>query len=483
MTLLAHKTKIVCTIGPASQSVEVMRQMLQAGMNVARLNFSHGDFAVHGEVIANLRAASQATGQRVCIMADLPGPKMRIGKLAEEPIQLVAGQEFVLTTQQEPGNTARVSVSFLELPQKVKPGDTLYLNDGFIQLEVLSVKSSEVVTRVVVGGELRSKKGLNLPGIKLGISAFTQRDRECLAFVLQQGVEAVSQSFVESAEDIAMVREAAKQLGRSPMIIAKIERAQALVNLNSILEAADGIMIARGDLGVEIPIEEMAVVQKKIMRAANLIGKPVITATHMLESMIESSRPTRAEATDVANAILDGTDCVMLSGESAVGKHPIAAVEMLGKIAAAIEPHRLPSCLSEHVSSNAEAGRASIGDVLAASVQGALEQICAPAVIIPSRSGATARRLARYRLPVWITAVSSDEQLCQQLQFYYGVYPICLAQDPDDWRAFAQEFLRKHNLKGEVVIVTQGPSAKRPQANYAMEVVDLRLNQGSRTAL
>jgi pyruvate kinase len=314
--------------------------MLEAGMNVARLNLSHGDPETHRSLIEAIRNAARKVGRRVAIMADLPGPKIRIGSFSEEPIELRAGGSFTLTTDEVMGSREKVSVSFARLPQVVKPGDTLFLNDGFVQLKVLEVQGSEVRCRVQVGGELRSRKGLNLPGIDLGISAFTEHDRRWLQFALEQGVGAVSQSFVASAEDIEAVRRAAAALGGHPFIIAKIERAAALDYIDEILQAADGIMIARGDLGVETPIEQIAVVQKRLMRKANLLGKPLITATQMLESMVNHRRPTRAEATDVANAILDGTDAVMLSAESAMGKHPVEATAMLAAIAAATEPHR-----------------------------------------------------------------------------------------------------------------------------------------------
>ncbi|UCF42131.1 MAG: pyruvate kinase, partial [Gemmatimonadota bacterium] len=260
MALPANKTKIVCTIGPASESPEIMEHMIRAGMNIARLNFSHGDFPSHKKVIENLRASSRAIGQRVAIMADLPGPKMRIGQLAQEPIELRSGDSFTLTTEDIVGDSRRVSVSFARLAEAVKPGDTLFLNDGFIQLKAEKVEGNDVECKVAVGGELRSRKGLNLPGIDLGISAFTDRDHQCLEFAMEQRVDAVSQSFVESAKDIAAVRDAAGALGYNPFIIAKIERAGALKHMDGILEAVDGIMIARGDLGVEIPIEEIAVV-------------------------------------------------------------------------------------------------------------------------------------------------------------------------------------------------------------------------------
>nr|MCU0560189.1 pyruvate kinase [Desulfobacterales bacterium] len=258
MPYARNKTKIVATIGPASDSPEVLRKLIVAGMNVARLNFSHGDFSGHSGTIKRLRDAAFAVGKPVAIMADLPGPKMRIGKLAEEPIQLIAGETFTLTTEQIPGTRQRVSVSFSELPAAVQPGDLLFLNDGYIELEVLQVSAADVVCRVEVGGELRSRKGLNLPGIELGISAFTDHDRKCLEFCGRHGVDAVSQSFVDRPSDIAEVRSAAAAMGYQPFIIAKIERSNALDRMAEIIDAADGIMVARGDLGVEIPIEEMA---------------------------------------------------------------------------------------------------------------------------------------------------------------------------------------------------------------------------------
>ena len=340
--LPVHKTKIVATIGPASESPEMLVRLIRAGMDVARLNFSHGTPSEHAQAIRRIRDAARETGRRVAIMADLPGPKLRLGKIDPEPIQLLPGAHFTLTSEDIVGNAQRASTTFQQLPRVVKPGDRIFLNDGLVQLVVDRVAGNDVECTVVVGGELRSRKGLNLPGVDLGISAFTENDRACLEFALEHGVDAVSQSFVERAADIHAVRTAAAKMGRQPFIIAKIERADALAHFDEILAATDGIMIARGDLGVEVPIEEIAYIQKQLIAKTNLAGQPVITATQMLESMVSSRLPTRAEATDVANAILDGTDCVMLSGESAVGKFPEEAVTMLAKIAAFTETHRPP---------------------------------------------------------------------------------------------------------------------------------------------
>jgi pyruvate kinase len=474
MQLPASKTKIVCTIGPASESVTVLEKMIRAGMNVARLNFSHGDFDSHKKVIDNIRAAAGAVGKRVAIMADLPGPKMRIGQLAEEPIELVPGDPFSLTTEEIVGDNKRVSMSFPRLPQVVKKGDILFLNDGLIQLEVATVEGNAVHCQVLVGGELRSRKGLNIPDIDLGISAFTDRDHECLKFAMEQGVDAVSQSFVESAADIEAVRNAAKALGHDPFIIAKLERTRAREQLDAIFEAADGIMVARGDLGVEMPIERIAVAQKELIRRANLLGKPVITATQMLESMVRNRRPTRAESTDVANAILDGTDCVMLSEESAMGKYPVDAVAMLVKIAAEIEPYR-PGLRARSILKEYDHKRdISTRDLLTMSVETMVESVEPALVLVPSLTGGTARSITRFRLPVWIAAVSSDKRICQQLTFSYGIYPVFESDPPEIWNDFVRDWLRSHGVDGDFVVLSTGPSPKYPDANNRIEIIDLK---------
>ena len=473
MPFPAHKTKIICTIGPASDSPAVLEGMIHAGMNVARLNFSHGDFESHANTIQKIRAASETTKKRVAIMADLPGPKMRIGELEAEPIELELDDPFTLTTDDIIGNQTRVSVSFPRLPKSVKPADKLFINDGLVEIEVIKVEGNDVYCKVLVGGRLRSRKGLNLPGIDLGISAFTDRDQDCLKFALQNGVDAISQSFVETGEDIKAVRKAAKDLGHDPFIIAKIERIGARNHIDEILDAADGIMIARGDLGVEIPIEKMAIAQKLLMHKANLAGKPVITATQMLESMAHSRRPTRAEATDVANAILDGTDCVMLSGESAMGEYPVDATAMLAKIAAATEPHRTIKPIKGKLVSRRENDDVHLEDLIALSVEATLERITPPTVIVPTRSGATARGITRFRVPVWITAVSRYEKTCQDLMFSYGVLPICEPEHPDDWTQWARHWLQTIGEVGNLVVLTEGPSKKHPYRNNRMEILDL----------
>lgn len=473
MRLPAQKTKIVCTIGPASASPSVMKQMIESGMNVARLNFSHGDFAAHKKDIENLRAAAATTGRRIAIMADLSGPKMRIGKIDPEPVELKPGDPFTLTTEDIVGDANRVSVSFDRLPQAVKKGNTLFLNDGYIQLEVNGVKGRDVLCTVRVGGELRSRKGLNLPGIDLGITAFTKRDHECLRFALENGVDAVSQSFVENAADIEAVRKAAADLGHRPFIIAKIERSGALNQIDAILDASDGIMIARGDLGVEVPIEDIAVVQKRLMHLANMRAKPVITATQMLESMTDNRRPTRAEATDVANAILDGTDCVMLSGESAMGKYPVDAVAMLAKIAASVEVRRPAIAVKELYKGVDLIGMIRTEHLVPIGVEACLEYVTPAAVFVPTHSGATARSIARFRFPAWTIALSSQQATCQNLQFSAGVYPVHEPEHPERWTDYIRQWVRDHEVAGKLAILTEGPSSKHPETNHKMEIIEL----------
>ena len=392
------KTKIVATIGPATQSRAMLEQLIANGMNVARINFSHGDLEDHRLVIDNVRAAAAALGQRVAIMGDLPGPKMRIGKLAVEPITLERDQSFTIEAGDFVGDASRVSMQFEGLPQAVKSGDSIYINDGYIQLEVQAVDGAKVRCRVVVGGELRSRKGVNFPGIDLGISAFTEQDRQFLEFAAEHKLDAVSQSFVQCGEDIEAVRRAAAEMGYCPFIIAKIERSRAVDNLDDILDHTDGIMVARGDLGVEIPFERVAVVQKEIIRRASLRSRPIITATQMLESMITNRRPTRAEVTDVANAIIDGTDCVMLSAETSIGQFPVDAVVVMASIARYTEQHASSTPLTPLLEELRAANKLPHDDEIALSVFRAAEALQPDILLGVTTSGASVRRLARFDL-------------------------------------------------------------------------------------
>lgn len=471
MTLPEHHTKLVATLGPASRDPAVLARLLRAGLNIARINLAHGDVGEHAKVIRNVRQVAERLERRVAILADLPGPKLRLGKLSSEPIVLEEGQNFVLTTEPITGDHSQVAVNFPELPTAVHPHESIFLNDGFVELEVCSIQGSRVHCKVRAGGELRSHKGVNIPHLHADMAAFTPRDRELLEFACGQGVDAVSISFVQSATDVQRVREEAAKLGASPYLIAKIECASALPRIDSILEQADGIMVARGDLGVETPIEGVALVQKRLIRKANLIGKPVITATQMLESMTSYRRPTRAEASDVTNAVLDGTDAVMLSEESAIGRYPVEAVEMLGKIAVQAEKSRqdfsrLPlqrSLLSE----------TRVEEIIASSVVTAVERLGVSCVVTPTESGATARRISRFHLPAWIVALSPHEATCQKLLFSYGVYSVNTGSDPRDWPTIARETLKREKLWDGPVVLTQGPSRENPGATNRMEIMEV----------
>lgn len=477
-TLPLKKTKIVATIGPVSSSQEMLEQMMLAGMNIVRINFAHGDLASHREVIAHVREAAAVTGKRVSIFGDLPGPKMRIGVLKHDPIYLQAGHRFILQTNVIEGDEERVFVSFSKLPQVVKPGDNIFLNDGYIALRVEAVQSDEVITKVMVGGELRSHKGINLPDIDLGISVFTEEDRAFLTFAAEQRLDGVSQSFVEHAGDIKAVRKAAKSLAYDPIIIAKIERSRALENLKSILETADAIMVARGDLGVEIPVAQVDIVQKEIIKQANLLAKPVITATQMLESMISNPRPTRAEVADVTNAILDGSDAVMLSGETAIGAYPLETVQMMTRIAQNAEAHMVQNgfiaraTIREHLNKHSQDDRFSLAIDL-------LTDTMAPKlIIVPSQTGATARRMARFRVPQWIIAGSHVEKTCQRLQFSWGVYPILVSQK-QNWndeavrQKSARQWCQDFGVTRGLVILIEGAGTLKAEDTRRIDIVDL----------
>jgi len=473
MNLPLKKTKIVGTIGPACRSRDILEQMIRNGMNVARLNFAHGDFESHRQLIENIRAAAGSAGERVAILADLPGPKIRIGRLAAESIELERDQPFTLAPGDLEGDVHQASITFSGLSKAVRPGNTIFLNDGLVQLKVERIEEESVRCRVMVGGQLRSHKGVNFPGIDLGISAFTDRDRECLHFALSQAVDAIGESFVQGPEDVRALRLAAAEMGHDPFVIAKIERSGALQNIDAILQEVDGIMVARGDLGVEVPIEEIAVVQKGLIHKANLAGKPVITATQMLESMVYNRRPTRAEVADVSNAILDGTDCVMLSEESASGAYPVEAVAVMARIARVAEAHLNARPVREALTAAEAEGELSVEDLISLSVHATVTRLTPNAVITPTESGATARRIARFRLPVWIAGISANESTCQRLQFTYGVYPVYQPAYPENLEAYARQALARLGFTKGLVILTQGPSAGRRGGTNRMEIIDL----------
>ncbi|OQY37179.1 MAG: pyruvate kinase [Anaerolineaceae bacterium 4572_5.2] len=472
------KTKIVCTIGPASQSQ--VEQMMLNGMNIARINFAHGNFEAHRQTIAKVRAAAAATNRLIAIFGDLPGPKMRIGKLEEEPLFLERGQSFILQTQTITGNQYRASMDFEGLPKAVKPGDSIFMNDGYIQLMVERVEGQKVHCTVKTGGELRSHKGVNFPGIDLGLSAFTPQDRKLLAFAAEEEIDGVSQSFVQNAADIIAVREAAAELDYDPFIIAKIERSGALQHIEEILDAADGLMVARGDLGVEIPIEDIPAAQKQLIRQANLAAKPVITATQMLESMTRNRRPTRAEVTDVANAILDGSDAIMLSGETAIGDYPAETVAVMARIAQRTEE----TCTAEFGISDLlklqqDRGDISREDLVSSNIFLMAKTLNPALIFIPSLGGATARRVTRFRLSQWIVAPSRKKSACQQLQFSYGVYPVHIASKKvfaklSERRKVARKWLKENGEIGDLVLLIEGAGTLKAEDTRRIDIIDLK---------
>ena len=472
------KTKIVCTIGPASDSQETLQELIESGMNIARINFAHGDLDSHRQTIANVRAAAEAVDRRVAIFGDLPGPKMRIGVIADEPVMLQRDQPFILQTKECMGSSERAYLDFALLPHVVKEGDSIYMNDGYIELVVKRVEDQEVHCIVKAGGELRSHKGVNFPGIDLGISAFTAQDHELLRFAAEQQIDGVSQSFVLSAEDITAVREAAAALNYQPMIIAKIERLGALTNIEAILAACDAIMVARGDLGVEIPIEDIPAVQKHLIRRANLCARPVITATQMLESMTTNRRPTRAEVTDVANAILDGTDCVMLSGETAVGAYPVETVAIMARIAEQTEGTLGRTPIAKLLQEQRNTGDIRRHDLMSLIVYQTAETIEPVIIFLPSRSGGTARRMTRFRLEQWIIAPSDVEATCQELQFSYGIHPIFVQEkdvlkEPYLRRRYTSDWLKQQDIHDGLVLLVEGAGTLRAEDTKRLDIIAL----------
>ena len=415
------KTKIICTIGPASSLPETIAELVQSGMNVARLNFSHGTHDEHGERIQVIRRVSAELGKPVAIMQDLAGQKIRVGMVDPDPLTLRAGDEFTLTTRAVTGGPGAVTVEFPGFPRMVKPGDAILLSDGSIELRVTATTETDVTTLVDAGGELSSRKGVNVPLHSLDVPAFTDKDHEDLEFGIRHGVDIVAQSFVRNAADVRQVREFLAGRGSAVPIVAKIENNRAVENIDGILEAVDGIMVARGDLGVETPLEKVPIVQKSIIAKSNAAGKPVITATHMLKSMVTETRPTRAEAADVANAVLDGTDAVMLSEETAVGRYPAHAVEILGRIAREAESCALFGGVVQRLR-----GYPPLSDreAFGLSVCNLSDNIKASGIVTHTKSGYTARLIARHRPKQAVIAITPSEATYRQLAAAWGVEPV-----------------------------------------------------------
>ncbi len=430
MRLPAHKTKIVCTIGPASRSEAVLERLMRVGMNVARLNFAHGTLDGHRDDIRRIRAVAEKLQRHCMIMADLPGPKIRIGRLLEEPLLLETEDEVVLTVKDLAGTANRIPVEYKQLPESVTPGNLIFLNDGFIQLQVEKVSGEEVFCRTVIGGPLLSHKGLSIPGVRIVADAVSERDLEFVAFALQEEVDAFGVSFAETGEDILKVKRFAQEKGQSAYVVAKIERAEAIENLDGILSAADAIMIARGDLGVQIPLEDVPAVQKKLTHKANLLGRPVITATQMLVSMTENIRPTRAEVSDVANAILDGTDAVMLSEETAIGRYPVETVEMISKIAISAEREkkavRALADLPAYFRTGSGSGDTTVEDIVSLNAVESANALNVRYILTHAQSKGAPCLISRFRPDCWILSHGGDEKTNNLLALSYGVHPVHL---------------------------------------------------------
>ena len=449
-----RRTKIVCTIGPASDSEEMIGKLITAGMNVARLNFSHGTADYHRTVINRLKKVRKALRKPVAILMDLQGPKIRVGKLKGGSVVLRPGQRYVLTAAALVGDEKRVSVSLKSLPHEVAVGHPILLADGNIELRVERVSPPEVHCKVVVGGTLSSNKGMNLPASDLEVESLTPKDRKDLDVGIDAGVDAVALSFVRTAADIEAIKAILKKKRRHPPVIAKIEKQAAVANIDRILAIADGVMVARGDLGVEIDLERVPLVQKTIIQKCNAVGKPVITATQMLVRMVENPRPTRAEAADVANAVLDGTDAVMLSEETAMGNYPVEAVQMMDRIVRAAETS-LDHRKFEHLE---EMGNTR--DSITRSSYYIAKEIGVRAIVTPTWSGSTANLVARFRPKQPILATTPNETTLDFLSFSWGVVPLFIPPSTtiDEMIRFSIEAARRagHVESGDLVVITGG---------------------------
>jgi pyruvate kinase len=416
-----RRAKIVCTIGPASNSEEMIRELMLAGMDVARLNFSHGEHQEHAAVIQRLRKVAAELGRTICILQDLQGPKIRTGRLKDRvPVALQTGKVITITSDDVMGTADQITTTYRELGSDVKPGERILLSDGRIELVVTEIVGGNVVCRVLNGGMLGERQGINLPGTNVSIPSLTEKDEADLAFGLQQAVDVIAISFVRSAQDVMRAREAIAAHGRNVSLIAKLEKPQAVDNLDAILEITDGVMVARGDLGVEVAPEKVPLIQKQIIRRALDFRRPVITATQMLESMIENPRPTRAEASDVANAVFDGTDAVMLSGETAVGKYPRAVVEMMSRIVVEAEKDRAQRLLPQHQVGE----RLSIAETICEAMAHAARDLDLHAIAMFTDSGRTARMLSKYRPAPHIYAFTPSEAVCNRMNLLWGVTPM-----------------------------------------------------------
>ncbi|MEC9488431.1 MAG: pyruvate kinase [Halanaerobium sp.] len=465
-----RRTKIVCTIGPASEDRETLAKLLEAGMNVARLNFSHGDHEEHLRRVKLLREVSADMGIPVALMLDTKGPEIRTGIL-EEPVILEQGQEFILTTEEIVGSSERISVSYQQLPRDLHPGSVVLLDDGLIELDVLEVREDEVITSVKAGGELSSRKSINIPGISVNLPALTDKDLADIKFANDHDFDFIAASFVRKREDVLEVKKVLESLNAEIDIISKIENEEGVQNIDEILEVSEGIMVARGDLGVEIPPERVPAIQKMIIKKCNKSGKPVITATQMLDSMIRNPRPTRAEASDVANAIYDGTDATMLSGESAIGSYPIKSVETMALIAEHTE-----NSLSYKQILESKSGEPieTLTDAISHATCETALNLDAEAIITSTRSGFTARLVSKYRPKAPIIAATPSKKIMRKLLLVWGVYPIQVSEsaNTDEMIQNAVKGALDARLvkQGDVIVITAGIPVGVPGSTNLLKI-------------
>ena len=465
------RAKIVATIGPASLAPGILDQLIGAGMDVARLNLAHSDHTILAADIKAVREASKRCGRSIAILADLTGPKIRTGPLMDHSVELVRGEEISLTTKATPGSEKLISVNYSDLPKDVELGQRLLVADGLIELIATKIENDKVVCLVETGGTLHEHQGINLPKARISTPTITEKDRDDLKFCMSQGVDIIALSFVRSARDIIELKALIKAAGKRCPVVAKIEKHEAVGELDDIIDVADGVMIARGDLGVELPTEEVPVLQKRIVARAQKAGKASIIATQMLESMIRSPRPTRAEASDVANAVFDGADAVMLSGETAIGKHPVASVVTMAKIAeraeASIDYDRELRSRS-HWSTETVSGAISYATCQLASL------LPARAIITSTESGRTAKEVSRYRPKARIVAISPNEETACQLMLWWGVHPVLtnMSDNIDDMLHTALDETKKTGLvdRGDRVVVTAGTLVNVPGTTNLIKV-------------
>jgi pyruvate kinase len=472
-----RRTKIVCTLGPASSDPETIRALVRAGMDVARMNFSHGTHEEHRERIRTVREAARSEGRNVTILQDLQGPKIRVGPVKDDSVMLRKGQDLTITTKAMESTADRIFIDYETLPQDAEVGGRILIDDGLLELQITEIEDSMLHTTVVEGGPLRSRKGVNLPNIRTSTPSLTEKDLKDLELGLEMDVDLVALSFVRERSDVEELNRRIYQTGKNIGVIAKIEKPEAVRNIDAILREVDGIMVARGDLGIEMPMEEVPGTQKELIQKGMGASKPVITATQMLESMVDNPRPTRAEASDVANAVLDGSDAVMLSAETAVGDHPVRVVEAMNQIIRRAESHwqkHRPSLAMrpDHLERSED-----VTESVSFTACRLAEQVGAQAVCCLTNSGATARSIARHRPSMPIFAFTDDERVVGQLGVLWGaeIFHIPFQQDTDQGIARVHSVLRDHDLveSGEHVVITVGmplPARGRTNTVHVSEV-------------